>query len=101
MRKSPIMPPTGQDRPPPVEVPLEALSPSALRGVIEAFVLREGTDYGMRDVPLEDKVSAVRAQLERGEARILFDPVTESVDIAVVPQRERRGRRGDDGAGGV
>ena len=45
------MPPTGQDRPPPVEVPPEALSPLALRGAIESFVLREGTDYGERDVP--------------------------------------------------
>ena len=95
------MSPTGQDRPPPVEVPPEELSPSALRGVIESFVLREGTDYGERDVSLEDKVDAVRAQLRRGEARILFDPVTETIDIVVVPQRERRGRRGDEGADGV
>jgi len=95
------MPPTGQDRPPPVEVPPGELSPPALRGVIESFVLREGTDYGERDVALEDKVAAVRAQLERGEARILFDPLTETIDIVVVPQRERRGTRGDAGAGDV
>ncbi len=95
------MSPTGQDRPPPVEVPPEDLSPSALRGVIESFVLREGTDYGERDVSLEDKVDSVRAQLQRGEARILFDPVTETIDIVVVPQRERHARRGDEGAGGV
>ena len=95
------MPPTGQDRPPPVEVPPEALSPLALRGAIESFVLREGTDYGERDVSLEDKVAAVQRQLERGEARILFDPVTETIDIVVVPQRERRARRGAEGTGGV
>jgi uncharacterized protein YheU (UPF0270 family) len=78
------MPPTGQDRPPPVEVPPEELSPSALRGLIESFVLREGTDYGERDVPHASKVAQVLRQLERGEAQIMFDPVTESVDITLV-----------------
>ena len=87
--------------PPPVEVLPGELSPSALRGVIESFVLREGTDYGEREVSLDDKVAAVRAQLERGEARILFDPVTETVDLVVVPRYERHGRRGDGGPGGV
>jgi uncharacterized protein YheU (UPF0270 family) len=69
------------DRPAPVEVPHEELSPEALRSVIESFVLREGTDYGERDVSHESKVAQVLRQLERGEAKILFDPVTESVDI--------------------
>jgi uncharacterized protein YheU (UPF0270 family) len=64
-----------------VEVPHAELSPDALRGVVEAFVLREGTDYGARDVAHETKVEQVLRQLERGEARILYDPVSESVDI--------------------
>src|SRR5690606_18935038 len=75
----------------PVEVPLDTLSPAALRGVIEAFVLREGTDYGERERTLEEKVADVRRQLARGEARIVFDPATESVDI--VPARPPRARR--------
>jgi uncharacterized protein YheU (UPF0270 family) len=72
-----------RERPPPVEVPHTELSADALRGVIESFILREGTDYGERDVPHEAKVTQVLRQLERGEAKILFDPVTESVDIVV------------------
>ncbi len=64
-----------------IDVPYEALSAQALRGVIEAFVLREGTDYGEREVPLDAKVAAVMRQLERREARIVFDPKTQSVDI--------------------
>jgi uncharacterized protein YheU (UPF0270 family) len=65
----------------PVAVPHAELSPAALRGVVESFVLREGTDYGARDVPFETKVTQVIRQLERGEARIMFDPVTQSVQI--------------------
>jgi len=65
----------------PVAVPHGELSPEALRGVVESFVLREGTDYGERDVPFETKVVQVIRQLERGEARIMFDPVTQSVQV--------------------
>ena len=68
-----------------VEIPVEALSVEALRGLIESFVGREGTDYGERERSLEEKVADVRCQLERGEARIVFDPETESVNI--VPAR--------------
>ena len=64
-------------------MPHTALSAAALRGVIESFVLREGTDYGERDVPHEEKVAQVIRQLERGEARIMFDPVSQSVAIVV------------------
>jgi hypothetical protein len=33
-------------------IPHQMLSPEALHGVIEAFVTREGTDYGTQDVSL-------------------------------------------------
>ncbi len=65
----------------PVEVPWKVLSPDALRGVVEAYVLREGTDYGAREVSHDEKVQQLLNGLERGEARILFDPVTESVTL--------------------
>jgi uncharacterized protein YheU (UPF0270 family) len=65
----------------PVEVPWEALSPDALRGVVENFVLREGTDYGHREFSHEEKVQQVLAGLQRGESRILFDPETSSITL--------------------
>ena len=69
----------------PVFVPYEELSVEALRGVVEAFVLREGTEYGSRDFTLEEKLAHVYAQLERREAQIVFDPETETIDI--IPTR--------------
>ena len=71
----------------PVFVPLDALSEEALRGVIEAFVLREGTDYGHDDYSLDEKVARVKRQLERDDARIAFDPDTETVSIVSGPFR--------------
>ncbi|HEY6455418.1 MAG TPA: YheU family protein [Steroidobacteraceae bacterium] len=67
-----------------VDVPMAHLAPETLRAVVESFVLREGTDYGGQEVPLTTKVAQVMKQLQRGEARIVFDPATESVDIRVV-----------------
>jgi uncharacterized protein YheU (UPF0270 family) len=83
----------GDDAPPAaLEIPYRELSATALTGVIEAFVLREGTDYGEIHHSLADKVQQVLRQLERHDARIVFDPLTESVDIVVtVPLRRRPG----------
>ena len=68
----------------PVSIPHQELSSEALRGVVESFVLREGTDYGEREFQLEQKVAHVMRQLERGEACIVFDPGSESIDIVPV-----------------
>jgi uncharacterized protein len=65
----------------PVVVPYTELSADLLHAVIESFVLREGTDYGEREISLDDKVARVVGQLRRGEARIVFDPESESVTI--------------------
>jgi uncharacterized protein len=67
----------------PIVIPATDLSADALRGVIENFVLREGTEYGELDFSLDDKVTHVMAQLTRGEAQILFDPETDSIAIVV------------------
>jgi uncharacterized protein len=71
------------ERPDPIVIPYRDLSDTALRGVLESFVLREGTDYGEREVSLDQKVAHVLRQLERGEAHIVFDTVLESIDIVV------------------
>jgi uncharacterized protein YheU (UPF0270 family) len=75
---------SGDDRAlPPIIVPHTELSPDALNGVIQSFVLREGTDYGAQEVDFETKVQQVLRQLERREAEIVFDQNTESIDIVV------------------
>ena len=66
-----------------IVVPYHELSPDALRGVLESFVLREGTEYGEREISLEQKVAEVMRQLERGEAQIIFNAALQSVDIVV------------------
>jgi uncharacterized protein YheU (UPF0270 family) len=65
----------------PVVVPYTELSGEALRGVLESFVLREGTEYGQREFSMDEMVAHVMGQLRRGEARIIFDPESETIDI--------------------
>jgi uncharacterized protein YheU (UPF0270 family) len=67
----------------PIRLTPDDLEPDTLRAVIESFVLREGTDYGLHETSLEDKVAQVLSQLRRGEAHITFDPATESVNLVV------------------
>jgi uncharacterized protein YheU (UPF0270 family) len=64
-----------------VNIPLDQLSQDALQSIIEGFVLREGTDYGHREIDFTGKCASVRLQLETGEAEICFDPETQSIDI--------------------
>ena len=76
----------------PIRVAPDDLEPDTLRAVIESFVLREGTDYGVRETALEDKVAQVLIQLRRGEAHITFDPATESINVVVTNAISGSGR---------
>jgi uncharacterized protein YheU (UPF0270 family) len=67
------------------EVPYTALKPETLFALIEEFVTRDTTDYGERERTLGDKVEDVMRQLRRGEARIVFDGASETINIVVAP----------------
>lgn len=71
------------ERPPerPIEVRLDQLSEEAVAGVIESFILREGTDYGLAEVPFEKKAEQLRRQIQKGEIRIIFDRSSETVSL--------------------
>jgi uncharacterized protein YheU (UPF0270 family) len=62
------------------------LSEDALLGLIEEYITREGTDYGLQELTLEQKVGQVRRQLSSGRAVIIYDPVTESCSIHLKDQ---------------
>jgi len=65
----------------PVVIPPEKLSREALEGLVEGFVLREGTDYGQCDHSLDDKRAAVLRQIENGEVVIVYDVGNDSCDL--------------------
>lgn len=79
-----------EDEPAGVVVPWDQLSEPALRGVIEEFVTREGTEYGLDEVELETKVAQVRRQLERGEIAVVFDAKSETVGLVQTTSQKTR-----------
>jgi uncharacterized protein YheU (UPF0270 family) len=70
-------------------IPHRMLSLEALRGVIEAFITREGTDYGVHEVPLATKVGQIWHQLDAGTAVIVYDEATDSWTIQPTDQRSQ------------
>ncbi len=73
----------------PIRVAPEDLAPETLRAVVESFVLREGTDYGLHECSLDDKVAQVMAQLRRRDAHVVFDPASDSVTIVMASAIDR------------
>lgn len=66
-----------------IRVPADMLSPEALDGIMEDFITREGTDYGLYEYSLDDKKAQVLAQIRSGQVIILFDPFAESCHLVV------------------
>ncbi len=71
-----------------VIVPHTRLSEEALQGLLEEFVSRDGTDSGYIALTLQERVAQVRRQLDRGEAVVVFDEVTQTANI--MPAKEVR-----------
>lgn len=62
-------------------IPYQQLNPTTLQALIEAFVLREGTDYGDTELALADKVALVLTQIQAGTVVICYSEQEESVDL--------------------
>lgn len=62
-------------------VPYEMLSEEALDGVMENFILREGTDYGHKDWTMDEKKNLIMKQLKSKRANVVFDSQTETCSI--------------------
>jgi hypothetical protein len=69
-----------------IEVPPQRLEQEVLQALLEEYASRDGTDYGERELSLDQKVSNLHRQLERRDLLILFDTETEAWDLV---KRER------------
>ncbi|WP_114327194.1 YheU family protein [Candidatus Colwellia aromaticivorans] len=62
-------------------IPLEQINEETLTAIIEDFILREGTEYGVIDASKADKIAQVKLQLQQGSAVIVYSELHESVNI--------------------
>jgi uncharacterized protein YheU (UPF0270 family) len=63
------------------KIPVNKLSPEALRGVIEDFISRNGTDYGEMESSQETNFRQVKSKLQKGLAVLVFDDEAETTNI--------------------
>lgn len=59
----------------------QALETETLQNIIEYFILREGTDYGLTEKTLAEKVADVRCQLQEGRAVVVWSELDKTMDI--------------------
>lgn len=62
-------------------IPWQALEQQTLYNVLDSFILREGTDYGERELSLDEKRSRLLAQLEADKVVIVWSELHQSLDI--------------------
>jgi hypothetical protein len=62
-------------------IAIKDLSQQALYGVIEAFILREGTDYGEIEISLDEKIAQVHQQLVLGNLVLVFSELHQTINI--------------------
>lgn len=62
-------------------IPWQSLQPETLENVLDAFILREGTDYGLRELSLAEKRQRLFAQLQAEKVVIVWSELHQSLDI--------------------
>lgn len=62
-------------------IPIEEINTETLATLIKEFVLREGTEYGLNDVSLENKIVQVHSQLKKKQVFIVYSELHETVNI--------------------
>ncbi len=65
-------------------IPYTKLSEEALRAIIEEYITREGTEYGVKEYSFEQKIEQIRQQLLQGEIKINFDTETETCNLFAI-----------------
>lgn len=62
-------------------IPWQALEQATLYNVLDAFILREGTDYGERELSLAEKRERLLAQIKAEKVVIVWSELHQSLDI--------------------
>ena len=64
-----------------VEIPVDRLEPPVLDALLQEFASRDGTDYGLLETVLVEKVAQLRTGLNSGDLALLYDSDSEQWDL--------------------
>ncbi len=62
-------------------IPPASLADDVLTGILEEFISREGTDYGLVELSLSQKVAALKPQVLCGDVLIVYDETLQTVNL--------------------
>lgn len=62
-------------------IPYQELSDETLQALMEDFVTRDGTDYGLVEMSMQDKTEHLLALLKKGELLISYDNELQSCGL--------------------
>ncbi|BCD98464.1 YheU family protein [Marinagarivorans cellulosilyticus] len=62
-------------------IPPSKLDNDVLNNILEEFITREGTDYGLEELNLHEKVERLRPQIMNSEVLIVFDDKLQNIQL--------------------
>jgi uncharacterized protein YheU (UPF0270 family) len=71
-----------------IEVPPKRLQVEVLQALLEEFASRDGTDYGERELTMEQKVQRLHKQIQSGDLCIVYDVDSEEWDLVPRPEAD-------------
>ncbi len=72
-----------------IPIPLDRVPADTLQAMLEEYASRDGTDYGERELSLEEKVTNLRGQLDSGALTVLYDLSSEQWDLVPTDRLEQ------------
>lgn len=67
-------------------VPWQNINTDTLNHLLEEFASRDGTDYGVQETSLADKVAQLKIQLQQKQIVVVYSELHESVNIVPAEQ---------------
>jgi len=67
-------------------VPWQNINADTLNHLLEEFASRDGTDYGVQETSLADKVAQLKIQLQQKQIVVVYSELHESVNIVPAEQ---------------
>lgn len=71
-------------------IPYKQLSEETLHALIEDFVTRDGTDYGMQEMSMQEKSGHLLAQLKSGKLLISYNEAQQSCGLVTKEAVEKQ-----------
>lgn len=76
-------------------IPYQKISDDALQALIEDFVTRDGTDYGLVEMSMQEKSEYLLAMLKKGDLLITYNDELESCGLVTKEEAGQSGLQND------